>query len=79
MAMSEADESTDPEEIKHEYLSLREVYRNMLGGLYPSIAYNNLLKLRDRYSALRGGRLGSWEDLPPVPQPDDGGHVGWFP
>lgn len=77
--MSEANESTTPEGIKKEYLSLREVYRTMVGGLYPSIAYEKLLKLRDYYVRLRGGRPGEWSDLPPVPQPGDDGRVGWFP
>lgn len=58
-------------EIKEKYLKLREAYIGMVGSLYPSIAYAELLRLRDAYTGGPGWREG-WGDLPPVwpPSPD---------
>lgn len=63
------------EEIKEKYLSLRETYRDLVGTLYPSIAYKELMELREEY--VRAG--GQYHDLPFVGQPHLSGHAntGW--
>lgn len=65
-----------PEEIKAEYLKLRELYRSLVGTLYPSIVYGQLLDLRDRY-AVASGQHG-WGDLPHVPPPRSDGSAPYF-
>lgn len=56
--------------IKTEYLTKREVYFTLVGRLYPSMAYEELMRLRELYVA---GTDSHWGDLPPVSPPRDDG------
>lgn len=53
-------------EIKDEYLAKRGLYLSMVGTLYPGIAYEQLMRLRERYVV---GTDSFWGDLPPVKEP----------
>lgn len=55
--------------IRERYLKLREAYGIMVGNLYPSIAYEELMQLRAQYVEGLEGPDGYWGDLPTVPPP----------
>ncbi len=55
----------DLDQIKDRYVRLRKVYGEMVGTLYPGIAYRDLTKLREEYR-LTGGDL---NDLPYILPP----------
>ena len=58
-------------EIKARYVAMRETYHGLVGTLYPSIAYQELMGLRAKYVE---GTDSFWGDLPTVAQPrTDGG------
>jgi len=61
-----------PEQIKEEFLGLRETYYTLIGGLYPSMVYNELMKLRKEFFDSGGIDDGkTWYVRPP----DKWGHV----
>lgn len=62
------------EQILKAYNQSRETYRELVGSLYPSIAYSNLMELRQRYIDAGGDA----SDLPFTPQPTDEGRVPYF-
>lgn len=53
-------------EIRASYVGLRDTYFSLVGTLYPAIAYQELMELRERYVAGTGS---FWGDLPTVAQP----------
>lgn len=57
-----------PEELKAEYLKLKALYESMVGNLYPSIVYQQLIDIRDKYRAIvdldKVDRNSDWVDLP---------------
>lgn len=53
------------EETKDEYTKTCEAYRSLVGTLYPSIVYEDILQLYDAY--IKNG--GKAEDLPSTPNP----------
>lgn len=57
-------------EIRDRYIGLRETYLGLVGRLYPGIAYEELMALRERYVA---GTDSYWGDLPPVSPPRSDG------
>jgi len=62
------------EEIKIEYLRLRNVYLGMVGSLYPSIVYKELLQLVEEYHN-NPDRTDYWGDLPEINSPLPSGHI----
>ena len=68
--MSDSVKAETKAEIKARYLSMRETYLGMVGTLYPSIAYEELMELRARYVE---GTDSFWGDLPTVAQPRNDG------
>lgn len=53
------------DEMKTKYISLQEVYRTLVGALYPSIVYRELYDLRVAYVSAGGSN----DDLPWTPPP----------
>lgn len=58
------------EDIKKEYLKLRDLYHGMVGNLYTHIAYAELIRLRSLYANFVG-----FVDLPSVNPPNTFGYV----
>ncbi len=58
------------DEIRVRYVGLRETYLGLVGRLYPGIAYEELMDLRERYVADTDSY---WGDLPPVSPPRSDG------
>lgn len=63
------------EEIKAEYIRERSAYSTLVGRLYPGIAYDRLMELREKYVE---GTDSFWGDLPTVPPPNKDGSVPFF-
>lgn len=60
--------------IRRDYMRERLVYRELIGTLYPPIAYERLMILRDSY--IDAG--GSIDELLSVPQPEPDGRAPFF-
>lgn len=58
-------------QIREEYVAKHKAYLSLVGALYPSVAYKELMQLREQYVA---GTDSYWGDLPPIAPPRaDGG------
>lgn len=60
--------------IRRDYMRKRSTYRELIGTLYPPIAYEELMNLRSSYVDVGG----SVEELLSVPQPEPDGRAPFF-
>jgi hypothetical protein len=68
--MSDSTKIETKAEIKARYVGLRETYLGLVGTLYPAIAHQELMELRERYVA---GTDSFWGDLPTIAKPRQDG------
>jgi hypothetical protein len=59
-----------PENLKYIYTLKANVYKTLIGNLYPSIVYKELVVLKTNYIELTGV-----DDLPFVRPPGDNGRI----